>query len=377
MRIGVVAPPWLCVPPVGYGGTESVVDVLASGYAARGHEVVLAATGDSTCPVPTVYVYEHALGFPTGATPFEARHVLAAYDALSTCDLIDDHTVLGPIIAGPEPHPPIVWTNHGPFDDELGAIFAKGAGQATVVAVSRSQAATAGAIEVATVIHHGLDIRKHREGAGDGGYLVSLGRMAPSKGIAQAVDIARASGMPLVIAAKMTEPAEQAYFDAEVRPRLGRGIEFVGEVGSEEKVALLGGAVALLNPITWDEPFGLVMIESLASGTPVISMGRGAAREIVDDGITGFLRRDAAEMAEAVPHVGELSREACRAAVVHRFSTDRMVDAYLDLFTCILEGPNPRRAVGTVRTRFAASAEVAHNTAPSTTVAGGGDAVAV
>jgi glycosyltransferase involved in cell wall biosynthesis len=159
--------------------------------------------------------------------------------------------------------------------------------------------------------------------------------MTPDKGAEQAISVARRAGIPLVLAAKMREPAERRFFEERVRPLLGPGVEWVGEVGGDEKRDLLAGAVALLNPIQWDEPFGLVMIESLACGTPVLATRRGAAPEIVDDGVTGFLGDEDALVA-ATGRLGDLDRDACRAAVTDRFSTSRMVDGHLDLFARIL-----------------------------------------
>ncbi len=151
-----------------------------------------------------------------------------------------------------------------------------------------------------------------RWASGDGGYLLFLGRMAPEKGAHRAIAAARATGQRLIIAAKIREPAEFAYFRNEVAPHLGDGVEFVGEVAGDDKWALLGGATALVNPITWSEPFGLVMIEALATGTPVVAFRRGAAPELVDHGTTGFLVDDEAELADAAAAAGMLDRAACR-----------------------------------------------------------------
>lgn len=333
MRVGLIAPPWLTVPPTGYGGTEAVVDHLARGLASAGHDVELVATGDSTCPVATTWVHPKALGFPTGATPFELRHVLHAYDALGGCDVIHDHTVVGPLLSPARPGPPVVWTNHGPFDAELTAIFSAGRHRAAaVVAISRAQAGSWVGGRVDAVIHHGIELDRFPVGDGGGGYVLALTRMTPSKGVAAAIDVARSAGVPLVLAAKMREPDERAYFEAEVRPRLGPGIDFVGEVGPDERVRLLGDAQALLNPIAWDEPFGLVMIEALACGTPVIATRRGAAPEIVADGVTGFLGRTRRELVAGLGAVDRLDRAACRARALQHFSDRRMVEEHLALY---------------------------------------------
>jgi glycosyltransferase involved in cell wall biosynthesis len=182
------------------------------------------------------------------------------------------------------------------------------------------------------VIHHGVDASMIPVGRGDGGYICFLGRMSPDKGVSTAIDVAVAAGIPLRIAAKMHETAEIDYFRQAVEPRLGPGVEYLGELRAEEKFALLGGALAMLNPIAWDEPFGMVMIESLATGTPVLTTGRGAAREIVVDGITGFIRASRRGLVAALALVGGLDRRACRRATEEHFSARRMAQDYAEVY---------------------------------------------
>ena len=346
MRIGLIAPPWLPVPPPAYGGTEAVVDRLARGMQAAGHEVVLFTTGDATCPVERRWVFEQAQAPRMGEAVAELRHLVHAYEALTSCDVVHDHTVIGPTYAERLPSLPVVTTNHGPFDRELLDVYRAVARRVPIIAISHAQAATARGLPIAAVIHHGIDVERFPMGAGDGGYLLFLGRMTPDKGAEQAIAVARRAGMPLLLAAKMREPAERRYFEERVRPLLGPGVEFVGEAGAAEKCHLLAGAVALLNPIQWDEPFGLVMIEALACGTPVLATARGAAPEIVDHGVTGFLGLDEDGLVAAVGRAAELDRTACRAAVTERFSTARMVEEHLGLFARVLAARDAgRRAV--------------------------------
>lgn len=336
MRIGLIAPPWLDVPPRGYGGTESVIDRLARGYAAAGAEVMLFTTGESTCPVPRQWIYERGQIDQLGVAVVELRHVIHAYAAVRDCDVVHDHTVLGPLYAGRDRDQLVVTTNHRAFDDELADIYREIAGQVPIIAISHSQAASARDVPIAKVIHHGVDAEQFPVGKGGGGYFLFLGRMTPDKGARQAVLAALQAGVPLLMAAKMREPLEHEYFDSEVRPLLGDRIEYLGEVGHDEKLQLLGEAIALLNPITWAEPFGLVMVESLACGTPVLAFRRGAAPEIVDHGSTGFLCRDVDDMVARIAEVPQLDRAACRAAVEGRFSAGRMVDDHLLLFQELL-----------------------------------------
>lgn len=332
MRIALIAPPWIPVPPPTYGGTESVVDTLARGLSVAGHQVVLATTGDSTCPVDRRWIYERAMTDDLGSTVVEARHVLHAYDAIGDVDVIHDHTVFGPIYAERFPHRRVVTTNHGPFTDDLRAIYRAVSPRVPIIAISHHQASTASGVPIARVIHHGVDPSSFPIGDGSGGYLLFLGRMSPHKGVREAIEIARRTGARLLIAAKMREQIEREYFAGVIEPMLQNGIEYVGVVGGSAKLELLGGATALLNPLRWDEPFGLCMIEALACGTPVLVTPRGAAPEIVDDGITGFVRSSIDDLAAVVPAIPALDRHACRRAVETHFSAARMVAEHLALY---------------------------------------------
>jgi glycosyltransferase involved in cell wall biosynthesis len=336
LRVGIIAPPWAPVPPTGYGGTESVVDRLARGLGRLGHDVLLVTTGDSTCPVPRRWVLDRAEPSGIGNAMVEIRHVVDAYDALQNADIVHDHTVIGPLYAWRFASLPVVSTNHGPFDDNLAAMYRGVAGRVAIVAISEHQASTASGVPVDAVIHHGVDPEAFPVGDGDGGYLLFLGRMTPEKGAREAVLAARAAGARLVMAAKLREPAEHAYFDEHVRPLLGPDVEYAGEVGHGEKLALLAGARALLNPIQWPEPFGLVMIEALACGTPVLAFPAGAAPEIVRNNETGFLCPDIDTMAARIGDVATIDRRRCRAAVESHFSTDRMCRDYVALFERIV-----------------------------------------
>lgn len=336
MKIGLIAPAWLPVPPPLYGGTEAVVDRLARGFQAAGHEVVLFTTGDATCPVPRRFIVEYAESVRMGSAVVEQRHVAHAYEALQDCDVVHDHTIVGPMYADRFPDLTVVTTNHGPFNVELRDIYRFIARTVPVIAISHHQASTASDVPIAAVIHHGIEPSEYAMGAGDGGYLLFLGRMAPDKGARFAVEIALEAGVPLLLAAKMREPLEIDYFNNKIRPLLGQDVRYVGEVGGAEKAALLAGARALVNPIRWPEPFGLVMIEALANGTPVLTFAEGAAPEIVEDGVTGFVCADHREMVAAVARIDELDRHRCRAAVEGHFSCERMVAEHLALFRRLL-----------------------------------------
>lgn len=341
MRVALIAPPWLPVPPPAYGGTEAVLDTLARGLATDGHDVLLVTTGDSTCPVERTWVYDQHRADEMGSVVVELRHLLHAYQAVDGADVIHDHTVAGPLYAERYAPRPVLTTNHGPFTDDMKALYRSMAGRVPIVAISHHQASTAGDVPIARVIHHGLDETQYPVGDGDGGYLLFLGRMSPTKGAREAIEVARRAGMPLVIAAKMRDRAERDYFDAVITPLLDDDVTYAGEVGGATKLELLGGAAALVNPLSWDEPFGLCMIEAMASGTPVIATPRGAVPEIVDHGRTGFLGTDVDEMADAVGRLGTIDRGVCRAAVEARFTARRMVADHVRLYEDVLAGLGP------------------------------------
>ena len=329
--MALIAPPWVAVPPPAYGGTETVLDTLARGLVDAGHEVVLWTTGDSTCPVTRRSVFDRALGVGTGGAAQEIRHVLAAYQELDA-DIVHDHTLVGPILADRMPWLPVVTTNHGPFQSDLLSVYQATSDRVPVIAISRHQASGAEGVNLAGVIHHGVDTTRFPLGPGDGGYALFLGRINPDKGVVTAIHVARRAGIPLLIAAKMREAAEKLYFAEEVAPLLGPGVEYVGEVGGQDKLDLLGRATCLLNPIAWPEPFGMVMVEALAAGTPVVATPCGAVPEIVTDGVTGFIRSDEAALAEAVTQVDRIDRSECRQRVETTFPAERMVAEHVAVY---------------------------------------------
>lgn len=348
LRIGLLAPPWVAIPPPGYGGTESMIDRLARGLHAAGHQVRLWTTGDATCPVPRGATLGVACRAKMGSSAIELRHTLEGYEWLTDqqCDVVHDHTLVGPFLAPATL--PVITTNHGPFDNpELAAIYRHTPPTIPIIAISHDQASAAPrlGINISHVIHHGIDVEEIPEGDGRGddrgSYLLFLGRMNPTKGVLQAIDVARSTGSRLLIAAKMTEPDEISFYEREVAPRCGDGIEYVGEVGAIEKYRLLGASTALLNPIQWPEPFGLVMIEALSTGTPVVTTPRGAAPEIITDGLTGFLCTDRATLIDAVRAIDRIDRRTCRDDVARRFSTQQMVRRHVDAYRQLLASHSP------------------------------------
>jgi glycosyltransferase involved in cell wall biosynthesis len=338
MRIGLIAPPWVPVPPPAYGGTELVIDNLARGLRELGHDVRLFTVGESTCPVPKEFLYREPAA-PIGLAVAETAHVLAAYEALADVDLIHDHTLLGPLVAGLSglKRPPVVTTNHGPFTEDTRPLWSKVTRHASLICISHSQARASGGVPVAAVIHHGIDLDVHQPGPGGGDYLMFIGRMSADKGVHHAVRIAKQAGRKLVMATKMREAAEIAYFNSQVRPLLDADDETPAELPLRRRLSLLRGADALLNPITWREPFGLVMAEALASATPVLAFPNGAAPEIVDPGRTGYLCRDEDEMVAALRRLGDIDRDQCRNAAERRFSLQRMARDHERFYRRVLD----------------------------------------
>ncbi len=343
MRIALIAPPWTPIPPPLYGGIELVVDQLARGLLAAGQDVTLCTTGDSSCPVPRHWTLPHAEGVRIGMAVPELRHVIGAYDAVSDHDIVHDHTVMGPFYAERYPALAVCTTVHGPLNEELSDLYAAMSPRVPIIAISQSQRSEAPQLPIARVIHHGLESADFPvgNGAGDavGPYVLFLGRMSADKGAHRAIAVARAAGYRILLAAKMREPWEQDYFDAEVAPLLGTDAVYLGEVDHTRKLELLAGAAALLFPIRWKEPFGMVMLEAMACGTPVLAFPEGAAPEVVDDGVTGVLCADEAAMVDALGRIGDLDRAKCRAAVEGYFSTSRMVAEHLEFYEELVGGP--------------------------------------
>ncbi|GAB15686.1 putative glycosyltransferase [Arthrobacter globiformis NBRC 12137] len=334
MRIGLIAGPWYPIPPAGYGGIELVVDALAKGFSRAGHEVLLAAAADSTCPVerlPGMHSSEPDL---VGFTSSELSHVISAYAGMDgMVDLVHDHTLAGPLYRGRPDGLPVVTTIHSDLSPSFAAVYGAAARDTTLIAISKSQVSSVLADRVAAIIPHGMEVDAVPVGHGQGGYACFLGRMCPDKGVVEAIRVAQLAGVPLRIAAKMREPAELQYYRDVVKPLQGPDVEFLGEVGGAEKYKLLGEATALLNPIQWMEPFGLVMIEAMATGTPVVATPMGSAPEIVDDGVSGYLASSLEDLAGLLLRAGTLDRRAVRAQAEDRFSTERMVEAHLALYS--------------------------------------------
>jgi glycosyltransferase involved in cell wall biosynthesis len=331
MDIAIIAPPWVPVPAPAYGGTEAVLDELARGLQAAGHEVLMVCHPDSQCAVPKASVIPAEDAVRMGRASIELENAIGAYELVKGADVVHDHTLAGPIYSARYPDLPVVTTNHNAFTRTYTALLGAVVPRVALVAISKSHAASTN-LAVDAVVYHGINVEDYPLGAGDGGYVALLGRMAANKGVHRAIAVARAAGMRLKIAAKMREPHEQAYFDEFVRPHLGDDVIYLGEVDADGKRELLASAAALLNPISWREPFGMVMLEALACGTPVVGCPQGAAPEIVEHGVTGFLGDSDAELINGLLSLDRIDRNLCRKQARARFSVEQMVDGYVQVF---------------------------------------------
>jgi glycosyltransferase involved in cell wall biosynthesis len=336
MRIGLVAPVWFPVPPQTYGGIERVVSLLADGLVAAGHDVVLFASGDSDTEAQLDAVHETAPSEWIGHTYWELRHALRPLGRAEEFDVLNDHTGMLGLLLGGLVRTPLVHTVHGPLDGPPGDVYEEICRLATgcgLISISMSQRRPRPHLPWVANCHNALDLSAHPfraedRGSGRGDYLVFLGRMCPDKGAHRAAMIAREAGVPLKIAAKCREPLEQQYFEASVRPHLSREIEYVGEVGHDDKIELLRHARALIFPIDWEEPFGLAMVEAMACGTPVVATRRGSVPEVVEHGRSGIVVDDWTEIPAALEHADRLDPTGIRAVVEERFSPERMVADY-------------------------------------------------
>jgi glycosyltransferase involved in cell wall biosynthesis len=340
LKIGILSPAWFPVPPPRYGGIEWIVALLADGLVGRGHDVSLFASGDSTTKAQLVSVFPEAPSEFIGRAEYELHHVLACYELAGEFDIINDHSGALAAAVGGAIQTPVVHTVHGPLDRRAGETYkriARIAPQVGFISLSMNQRAPAPDLSWVANCPNALDLGMYPVHPHRGDYLLFIGRMSPDTGAHRAVEVALAAGLPLKMAGKMQERLEEEYFDAAVRPHLGSQIEFLGEVSHDEKVDLLQNARVTLFPIKWQEPFGLVMIESMACGTPVIATRWGAVPEVIDDGRTGLIVDEHTEMAAMIPEADRIDPLECRRYVEERFSSERMVRDYENAYEAVLD----------------------------------------
>ncbi len=344
MRIAQIAPLMEAVPPKLYGGSERIVAFLCKELTALGHDVTLFASGDSTVDARLAPVWPQALRLDASIGDYLAPHVVmleAVASRADEFDVIHNHIdyVGYPVLR--RLGVPFVTTLHGRLDlSTLRGIY-EHFHDVPVVSISEAQRRPLPHAHYVATIQHGIPERLLLPRFGTGGYLAFLGRFSPEKAPDAAIRIARRAGMPIRLAAKV-DKVDQGYFDEVVKPMLAfPGVEFVGEIGEEEKSEFLGNAAALLFPIAWAEPFGLAMIEAMACGTPVIAFRRASVPEIVDDGRTGFIVGDEAEAAQAVARLDRLDRAQVRRVFEERFTARRMAEDYLDVYRRLITRAQP------------------------------------
>lgn len=356
MRIAVIAPPWSPVPPTGYGGIELVVSLETEALVARGHDVTLIASPGSTTSARLVTPLESppppaALGdIGHGHVWFEATHAAEAYAHARTADIIHDHSgVVGPVVGASLDNPPVVHTLHGPWNAFSRDFYKRIHERIHLVAISDRQRIENPDVRYAGLVYNGIDLSAYHLQPAKQDYLIYIGRANPEKVPDRTIALARAAEMPLKMIVKRTEPAEQEYWDHAVAPLLGSDIEVLEGVSAQEKNELLGGARAMLFPIRWPEPFGLVMAESLACGTPVVTCPAGAAPEIVQNGITGVVATKDADLIAGLHRAwnGAFSTETCRSRVDALFSASTMAARYERIFEQLRAGDVPNAPAGT------------------------------
>lgn len=340
MRIAQVAPLIEAIPPRWYGGTERVVGWLVEELVALGHDVTLFASGDSRTSAKLESVWPTALRLDGGVRDQNALHMLMLERVrrmANQFDCLHCHLDYYPFSLLSRQPTPFITTLHGRLDlPELQPVFAEFS-SIPIVSISDAQRQPVPHAGWVRTVHHGLPVDLLTPRAVTPSYFAFLGRISPEKGIRHAIEIARRCGVPLKIAAKVDQ-ADQEYFDTVIRPLLASSdIEYIGEIHDGEKSDFLSGALALLVPVVWPEPFGLVLIEAMACGAPVIAFNRGAVPEVVQHGVTGFIVEDEEGAVAAVDRVGQLSRPAIRQRFEERFTARRMANDYVAVYRSLIE----------------------------------------
>jgi glycosyltransferase involved in cell wall biosynthesis len=344
MHVAMVAPPYFSVPPSAYGGIETVVADLVDALVARGHKVTLIGAGNHTTRAQRfVSTFEEGPASQLGEVMPEIVHaakVASLLEALDV-DVIHDHTQAGPLMARGRLTPTVV-TAHGPVHGDPGEFYRALGDTVQIVAISDAQRASAPDLAWSATVHNAIRAETFPFRADKDDYAVFLGRFHPDKAPHLAIDAARAAGLPVVLAGKCSEPLERAYFSREIEPRIGSDVTIFGVADAAAKRKLLAHAACMIFPICWEEPFGLVVIEAMVCGTPVVAMGRGAVPELIVHGQTGIVVDHPDELADGILQARGLEPAVCRKHVEANFTVDVMAEGYEEVYRRVLSmAPEP------------------------------------
>jgi len=338
MRIAQIAPLWIPIPPYTYGGTEFMVSLLTEELVKRGHEVTLFSTGDSKTKARLIPIWPKSLWRAKLSTPHAVFSLMyeKIFEMRDEFDIIHDHCEFYTAPYSKSLNSPVVSTIHHPLYEEMIILFKK-FHNINYVAISKNQRKTAPGINFVETIYHGLPLKKYPFRENSKNYLLWLSKITPKKGLAEAIDVAKKSGEKLIISGIIPKE-DQDYFEYRIQPMIdGKQIKFVGAANFEKKIELFKNAKAFLYPIRRSEPFGLVVIESMACGTPVIAYKEGAMPELIKDGKTGFLVNSLEEMVNALKKIKNIKRIDCRRRVEKKFGLRKMVNRYENLYRRILK----------------------------------------
>ncbi len=350
MRIAVIAPPWIPIPPEGYGGIERVLKLLVDELVVMGHDVTLFAAGSCHTKASLCAFLDEAPTEHMGETLYDALHVGQAFREIARggFDVVHDHSgFLGPAFAGLI-EVPLVHTLHGPFTPDTKIFYSAFKDSCFYVAISSNQMMSCPQLNYLGVVPNAVDLDKHRYLGVKDDYLVCVSRICEDKGTVNAIGLAREHGMRIVLAGKIDPGRDQEYFNKYLLPHIdGEQVIYAGEVSQGEKVRIVSHARAFIFPIQWDEPFGLVMVESLACGTPVLATSCGAVPEVVEHGVTGFLADSPEGLAPYLDRIDELDPLICRRKAEERFSPQIMAQSYLEIYeqAIMAYGVSPRSEV--------------------------------